>query len=401
MPDTTVKVFQSTDTGAPTLSGSTGALISVLDACLVNGYGTVTLTSLTVSSNVATGTVAGGHGFSMVGNTTPQVGPVITIAGATPSALNGNWRIASIPSSTTFTFATTGISDQTATGTITASRTSAGWSKAYSGTNKAAYQSNDMTSTRMLLRVDDTGGGTGGALEARVRGYESMTDVDTGSGLFPTAAQLASGMFICKSSTLNSTARPWVVIGDGKRFFFVSYYYSASFQYGEVSFFGDLIDPRKSGDAYHCALAAKPSENTYGNLGFYGFMKIWNQNPAVAPGELYLARSYTQVGGAVSVNYFGDTLLGGTYYGNIGLTYPAPTDNGIRIAPMTVIEVGSPPIDRAGFPGIYHVLHNKPLANKDTVDNISGLSGRTIMLLATASGNVTEGRSAYDITGPW
>ncbi|CAK0748423.1 hypothetical protein CCP4SC76_1940001 [Gammaproteobacteria bacterium] len=68
---------------------------------------------------------------------------------------------------------------------------------------------------------------------------------------------------------------------------------------------------------------------------------------------------------------------------------------------MTVIEVGSPPIDRAGFPGIYHVLHNKPLANKDTVDNISGLSGRTIMLLATASGNVTEGRSAYDITGPW
>ena len=44
MPDTTVKVFQNTDTGAPTLNAIVGNLISVLDACLVNGYGSVTLT---------------------------------------------------------------------------------------------------------------------------------------------------------------------------------------------------------------------------------------------------------------------------------------------------------------------------------------------------------------------
>lgn len=36
----TVRVYRSTDAGAPVLSGTAGSLIAVLDACLVNGYGT-------------------------------------------------------------------------------------------------------------------------------------------------------------------------------------------------------------------------------------------------------------------------------------------------------------------------------------------------------------------------
>lgn len=35
----TVRVYQSTDVGAPALSNAAGALIAILDACLVNGYG--------------------------------------------------------------------------------------------------------------------------------------------------------------------------------------------------------------------------------------------------------------------------------------------------------------------------------------------------------------------------
>lgn len=34
-----VTVYRFDDAGAPTLSAAAGALISVLDACLVNGYG--------------------------------------------------------------------------------------------------------------------------------------------------------------------------------------------------------------------------------------------------------------------------------------------------------------------------------------------------------------------------
>lgn len=38
----TVRVLRSTDASAPTLSGTTGSLITLLDACLVNGYGSST-----------------------------------------------------------------------------------------------------------------------------------------------------------------------------------------------------------------------------------------------------------------------------------------------------------------------------------------------------------------------
>lgn len=35
----TVRIYRSTDAGAPVLTGQTGTLVAVLDACLVNGYG--------------------------------------------------------------------------------------------------------------------------------------------------------------------------------------------------------------------------------------------------------------------------------------------------------------------------------------------------------------------------
>lgn len=174
MPDTSVRYYDSTMAGAPALSGTVGALIGVLDACLVNGFGTVTLNSLVVAGNVATGTVNAGHGFAMIGG---AVGPVIAIAGATPAGLNGTWCIASVPGSTTFTFSTAGIADQAATGTITAKRPPLGFSKAFSGTNKAAYRADDVASSRLYLRVADDG--TGAATYARVRGFETMSDVDT------------------------------------------------------------------------------------------------------------------------------------------------------------------------------------------------------------------------------
>jgi len=56
MPDTSVVYFDSTMTGAPALSGTAGTLIGLLDACLQDGFGGVTLDSLVVASNVATAT---------------------------------------------------------------------------------------------------------------------------------------------------------------------------------------------------------------------------------------------------------------------------------------------------------------------------------------------------------
>ena len=69
--------------GTPVLTGQVGSLIALLDALLINGFGSITLTSLVVAGGVATAT-ATAHGF--------PVNSVLFLAGATPSGLNGEKR---------------------------------------------------------------------------------------------------------------------------------------------------------------------------------------------------------------------------------------------------------------------------------------------------------------------
>src|SRR5574337_1832659 len=204
--DTTVVYFHSAMTGAPSLAGQAGTLIAVLDACLVNGFGAGTVDAVVISGGVATVTRSAGHSF--------EVGTVALISGATVSggSINGRQRVLAVTSST-WTFDATGLADQSATGTITAKLAPAGWTKPFSGTNLAAYKG-DVTGTGCLLRVDDTGGTVG-----RVVGYESMTDVNTGSGPFPTSTQISGGGSLGKSSTADATARPWMIFADDRTFY--------------------------------------------------------------------------------------------------------------------------------------------------------------------------------------
>ena len=58
MPTYNTKWFQNSMAGAPVLTGQAGALIAVLNACLVDGFNLLTLDSLVVAGNVATGTKA-------------------------------------------------------------------------------------------------------------------------------------------------------------------------------------------------------------------------------------------------------------------------------------------------------------------------------------------------------
>ena len=52
--DTSVKFIHSSQVGSPTLNGTAGSLLSVLDALLVTGWGLQTATSLVVAGGVAT-----------------------------------------------------------------------------------------------------------------------------------------------------------------------------------------------------------------------------------------------------------------------------------------------------------------------------------------------------------
>ena len=197
-----VKWFSSNMRGAPTISGTAGSRIAALDACLITGFGAVTATGVTVSGGIATVGVPSGQTFAQHA--------VVLISGATPSALNGEHRVLT-SSSTQITFATTA-ADGAATGTIEIRYAPVGgWDKVFTGTNKAVYRSADVTGHRHYLRVDDTG-----TTFARLRGYESMTDVDTGTGPFPTDALMSGGGYWWGSSAASSAAVRWKLFADSR-----------------------------------------------------------------------------------------------------------------------------------------------------------------------------------------
>jgi hypothetical protein len=371
MPDTSVKYFDSTMSSAPALANTAGNLIAILDACLVNGFGVGTLDSVAVVDDVATCTISAGHGLAMMGTT----GPVIRISGvaAPDTALNGDWRVASVPSSTTFTFATTGITNRTVN-TVACQRAPAGFSKAFTGTNKAAYRSDDVTGTRLYLRVDDTG-----TTNARIRGYEAMSDIDTGSGLFPTDAQLNGGGYVYKTTT---PTRAWTLLSDRQlMYFFCDAAGDSAWQGGFV--FGD-IESYASPDSF-CSLlilSATSSGSTFINA-------LSNASGA------YLARSYTQLGGSIVAAKYSHARSGGGT-GSGGQAYPAPVDNGAHLWPVEVWEGST--AARGILPGFWNPLHGGTTPHGAILEDFENLPNRTLRVQTTGG---TSYECAIDVTGPW
>lgn len=365
--------FSSAMSGAPSLQGATNGLIGLLDGCTKDGFGSVTVNTLTVASNIATANVSGGHQFAMLG----AVGPVIRIEGASPSGLNGDWRV-TVTDSTHFTFATTGISDQTASGTMTAKRAPLGFSKEFSGTNKAVYRADSVLGTRLRLRVADDG--TGSAAYARVRGFKEMSDVDTGTEPYPTDAQLSGGLYWHKSSTANSTVRDWRLFGDAQGFYmFVK---TDGTNWNGFSFC-DLI-PEKAGDAFHSLIiGSSDATATKGNFAA----------TSDTPSGHFMPRAISQTGTALIAAKYGAARMNITHgLGFQGFPYPPATghnDNFYCSQVLVADSVSSVYVPRGILAGVYNPLHaSASLTDGALLDNIAGLPGKTLMIQKLHSAGV-------------
>lgn len=375
------------------LSGTAGALIAVLDACLVNGFGLKTADSMVVSGGIATATFSTGHPFE------PDV--VALVSGATPSGLNGEKPVLTAALNA-ITFDATGIADGAASGAITVKVAPAGWAKAFSNTNLAAYQSTDSAGSRMFLRVDDAGGMT-----ARVVGYESMSDIDSGAGPFPSGPQLSGGGYWSKSNAANATQRAWTVIADGKTVWLHTY--TANFPVvhaGAIRGFGDFTS-LKSGDPFACGLLAGVVD-TSGQYaaGDYYDLEFHAPNGASGP---WLPRSYTGLGssllGARFVEMGGGALSGVS--GAVGFAtapaYPNGPDNSLILSRELIVEPG---VALRGIGrGCLHsvqVLHTQ-FAHLDKVHGQGDYAGRKLLAVkcGAAAGESSRGVMFFDITGPW
>ncbi len=85
MTDLTVKYFSSGMTGAPQIANNWGDLVTMLDACLINGFALKAIDTLTFADGIATATISSGHAY--------QPFQVIEIAGAEQTEYNGQFRV--------------------------------------------------------------------------------------------------------------------------------------------------------------------------------------------------------------------------------------------------------------------------------------------------------------------
>lgn len=379
MATTPVRWFHSGMANAPVLRGQVGALIELLDACLINGFDTRTINTLVVSGGVATATISAGHGYLQHA--------VVRIAGATPADLNGDWRIKSVTASQ-LTFDCPGIADGSATGTITVMNAPAGWTKPFSGTSKAVYRSADLLSTRFYLRVDDAD-----ARYSRVRGYESMTDVDTGADLFPTIAQLAATAFTWPKSDVASTAaRRWALIADGRTIHFLPAWYGAApaaQAQHEYLRFGDFPS-YATGDPFACCIAAAPSAAPL----FNGYAGVNSEQVVGGAGGCYLARARSGVAGAIRHIHACATVQAG-----LGA---AEANSADRLVPLYLLDhpAAAESTLRGVVPGAY-LVYSKKSTDVGYLHDVTTTSD--YMYVRTGRGDQTSlfAFMCFDVLGPW
>ena len=384
---TTVNFCHNLQSGSPTLNGTAGSLIGVLDAALVSGFGLQTAT-ITVASGIATLTTPLAHPF--------EVAQIVLVAGADNATLNGRKRVLT-RSTLGITFAAAGVTDGAATGSISVKVAPAGWSKVYSGTNKAVYRAPvSADGCRMFLRVDDSVG-----RNARVVGYESMADIDTGEGPFPTALQLSGGGWWPKSNAADSNARAWTVIADDRVFYLHMGTGNSNGDSGNVWGFGDF-GSYKSADAYAAMLVASTTDQSAS-----GYPDGFALEYVSTSHQLRVARSFTGLSGAISAtkmpeSYHKSDTSSGAGYGPV-TTYPNGANNGLILSRIVLTE-GSTCL-RGSVRGAYIAPQNchASFTRNTVIDGAGDMAGRKLLAVKCGSPAGTASRSVmfFDVTGPW
>jgi len=420
MTDLTVKYFNSGMTGAPQISNNWGDLVTMLDACLINGFALKAIDTLTCTGGVATATISTGHAY--------QREQVVQIAGADQADYNGQFRVIST-TTTTFTFAVSGTpaSPATTSTSLTAKVAPLGWEKPFSGTNKAAYRSRNPQSPQNLLLIDNSlktpNYTTTWAKWANVGIVEDLSDIDTIVGAQapydpnnPTQnwKQVTGSQwgwykwYHARNTQYESNgdsgagARNWVLVGDDRLFFLFCTNAAGYGWYGRNSYcFGDIIS-FKAGDNYATVLGADDAYSGMSNYWSYpGQYNGYGLCMSLDFTGKTLLRNHTQLGNPVR---FGLTSLNTNNSQQVCGRGPTPFPNGadysLWLLPTYVRQEDGHM--RGIMPGMLWMPQDRPYSDQTIVDNVVGQAGKKFLLVRTQYSSETEGAQiAFDITGPW
>lgn len=381
--------------GLPVLSGQAGALITLLDALLVNGYNLKTVTGITRSGSTATLSFGSAHGF--------VTKEPILIVGADQTEYNGSFIVETVPTTTSLTVTVSGTPATPATGaSLSAKAAPIGWTKAFTGTNKGVYKSSDMASSQIPLRIDDSN-----AQYAAVTGYISMSDVDTG-------VESWFAGYWKKSSTSDATARPWLAVADSKTLhLFVGWNQTVGAipQYAHYVF-GD-IGTYVVGDVYQAMLCAHSNNNPAALGTDVGVIAACNVGSTQSNSTgMKCARSYSALVNSArylrAMSAAGGASVGNNCSGNDSamISGTQPADNGLHFVPVYLLEHDSAasrfPI-RGESRGHYHVIEQLPAVGVNGYTALTGVTNlaNRIVLLIRGAASSTDCREAIDATGPW
>ncbi|WP_286964773.1 MULTISPECIES: hypothetical protein [Acinetobacter] len=233
MSNTDIKWFSFDNKNAPQLTNTWGCMIDVLDACLVTGFGSQPVSNLVIEDGVATATFGVAHNFKQF--------QVVEISGASESVLNGEFKILGLTANTIEFLV--GAPNQISTGTISCRLASLGWTKEFSGSQKAVYRAKNIAKNPYYLRVDnslDPAYVTTYAKFAKVGILETCSGIDDLSGnqapfnsANPNKNWVGTGWFKWFYAAFNNVSpgnyneqntpdegvRSWILIGNDKSFY--------------------------------------------------------------------------------------------------------------------------------------------------------------------------------------
>ncbi len=273
---------------------------------------------------------------------------------------------------------------------VTGSAAPAGWTKPFTGASKAAFKQGS-GSNGMYLRVQDDGPGAGSFREARITGYETMSDVDTGTNLFPTTAISGSGFngqVARKSTALSAVARDWLVAADARTaYVFIKSEVAVGAAGDWSSFgFGEFYSFIQS-DPYRVLLFGRQNEN---NAAAQSDVFTRHDQFVNAAGGTFghsMPRGHNGTYGPIPLVKTADQIKNNGIGGGFGIVpYTNPEDGGLYLAPFWISDGTTLPANglRGRMRGAYSFLH--PVASINDQDTASGnpageFAGKTFLFI--------------------
>lgn len=281
--DNRVTWMHSKQLGAPQMNGAKnaeGQMLQVLDACLIDGFNSQTVTAVSIAGNLATFTYGTAHGY--------ELRQILSVLGADDPQMNGRHTI----TAKTDTSLTISLGDVvgavTTTGTITTKIAPLGFESIFGSVNplQRAYRSLNPLGTRTVLYLDMSYPASHGynaanpAKRAMVDMCEDMTEVGVQINSYTTTYNKKptnrNGQLFWyqkrtykKSIAVNDDRNSnWVIVGNSDYFFMFQtwFTYGDSIDYvpeftRDICFFGDTVSFAGSTDKMNCAWIGQVAKN--------------------------------------------------------------------------------------------------------------------------------------------